>query len=215
MVISCWNKDNADPSGYRHFESGIYKPAAKIGNVGGFPAQLESGVALDFGEAIVDSSGFYTETAIITLNLGEVNKNPASYFNLCLGSIGTRFKAFNIKLWLASSGAFAGYSPTFYFLPSKTWDKGRRITSSTPGVQVVPLSAPVSQNIFSKNNNIYISGCYKDLEFTHYVYIVGKFPPGSYSLGEYGGLGSGNFTFKASYDYTDIDANTIGVDVID
>jgi hypothetical protein len=120
-----------------------------------------------------------------------------------------------MKIWLASSGAFAGYNPTFYFLTAKTWDKARRITSATPGVQVVPLSMPSSQNILSKNNNIYISGCYKDLEFTHYVYIVGKFPAGTYTLGEYGGLGSGNFTFKVSYDWTDIEANTIGADVVD
>lgn len=215
--VLSWDRDYVDPSGYRHRESGIYKPDAKIGNMGGFPAQHESGVALSFGEVQPVTAGFYTETAIITLNLGEINGNPASYFNLAQDNVGANLKIFNLKFWLASSGAFSskGYKPTFYYLPAKTWDRGRQIRSTTPGVAVVPLSMPASQNIFSKNNNIYISGCYKDLEFSHYIYIVGKFPAGTYELGEYGGLGSGNFIFKLSYDWTDKDATTLVGDTVD
>lgn len=224
-----WNISRPDPSGLRHWESGVYKPAAKgfpgerklpDGLRGGFTAQLESGAAINFGEILVDNSGFLTNTVALTFNLGEVNGHPDSFFDIMnsSGSVGTNFKAFGLRFWLNNFSAFdrnPSGIPIFYFLTSADWQRDLSLTPTTQGIQIVPSSLPSSQNLFSKDDNVFVSGAYLEQEFSHYLYIVGSFPSGvDYGLGTYGGLGSGIFTFRFSYDWSGIDANVRSTDII-
>ncbi len=210
--VIIWNTGRPDPSGWRQWESGVYRPSAKIGWAGGFQAQKESGVVIDFGDIYADDAGFYTNTACLTFNLGEVNNNKNSFFNIP-NTIGTGFKAYNMRFWIENSGAFNGYSPKFYFKTYRTWQGNFNLRSTTPGVQEVPHSLPSSYNIQAKANTIFVSGTYLEVEFSHFIYVVGKFPAGSYTLGKYGGLGIGNFKFRMTYDYTDIGARVYPADV--
>ena len=217
--IEQWDKSQLDPSGLRHWESGNYKADAKIGLVGGFPAQLESGRALDFGLIDVIDTGFLTDTVIFTFNMGEVNNHVDSFFDqmVAASSVGTNFKTFNHKFWVGNVTAFTSSgvpTPIFHMRTSAQWIQGLNIFPNGSGVQIVPSAIPISGNIFAKqNNDVFISGAYKDLEFTHFVYLRGEFPSGVFPLGTYGGLGKGDFTFKFSYDWTDINANVLASDL--
>lgn len=211
-----WNIDQVSPSGWRHHESGQYKPGAKTGLVGGFTAQKESGIAIDFGQINIAESGFYTDTVALTFNLGEVNSNSDSFFNQMVAnsSVATNFKAFNMRIWVGSLSAFSGQpQPTFYFRNSADWRRGYHLFPSDSGVSVLPSSMPTSQNVLSKgDNDVFVSGNFLEKQFSHFIYIRALFPSGTigqgkdYALGTYGGLGQGDFTLKFSYDYTNIDS---------
>lgn len=217
--IQQWDRDQKNPATLRHWESGNYKPDAKIGLVGGFTAQLESGRALDFGESVPESGGFLTEMAVITFNMGEVNSHPDSFFDqmVAASSVATNFKAYNMKLWVGDLTAFTSVSglpaPTFFYRTSPTWIRGLSFNPGDANVFVLPSAMPASGNIFNEGTDVFISGAYKDAEFTDFVYLRGQFPSGSFPLGTYGGLGLGTFTFKFSYDYTNIDANVLRSDL--
>ena len=210
--VIVWDLGKPNPSGWRQWESGVYKPSAKLGWAGGFQAQKESGVVVNFGEVYANDNGFYTDTVCLTFNLGEVNNNPASFFNIP-NTIGTNFRAYNFKFWIANSGAFTGYSPKFYYKSYRTWQNNLALRSTTPGAAIVPNSLPAAQNIWTKNGLVYVSGSYLEKEFTHFIYVVGKFPAGSYTLGTYGGLGTGDFRMRLTYDWTALGANVYSTDV--
>lgn len=230
--IEQWDLTKPDPSGFRHWESGQYKPSAKgifdlpidgskppDALVGGFQAQKESGTALDFGQTTIEDTGFITNTIAITFNLGEVNFNTASYFNIMVSddTVGTEFKAANLRFWIDSQAAFSGYNPRFYFLTSNAWSGSFVMTSGTPGAIPLPSSMPGTQNVFvDHNSDVFVSGSYRETELTHFMYVMAEFPnePDGYVLGTYGGLGSGTFTFKFSYDWTGIDANVRLTDLL-
>lgn len=213
-----WNRNQVNPSGYRHWESGLYRPSAKIGFVGGFQAQMESGRALDFGEATANSSGFLTETVVFTFNLGEVNLHVDSFFNkmVAASSVATRFKAYNMKFWVGDLSTFGSGlpSPVFHMRKSAEWIQGLQVVPNAMGVEIVPSALPVSGNIMAKSlSTVFVSGAYLDPEFSHFVYLRGEFKPASYPLGSYGGLGQQDFTFNFSYDYTDIKAHVLESDL--
>ncbi len=212
--VENWIRDKHSPSGYRHFESGFYKPAAKIGLCGGFVAQNEVGDVIDFGSVYVANSGFYTNTAVLTLNMGEVNKHSDSFFNAASG-IGTNFKLFNIRFWFSNNFEVAIYNPVFYYRQSASWLKGFNLRPNSPGAQIVPSSMPNTQNLFIKGNQIFMSGVYKDKEFSNFLYLVGKFPSGAipFALGTYGGPMVGSFTFRFSADWTNIQARVLPGDI--
>lgn len=209
-----WNIHGPDPSGYRHVESGIYKPYAKTGWCGGFTAQHASGSALDFGEIYSsDTEGFYTDTICLTFNLGEVNSHADSHFVSASG-IGTDYKAFNLRIWFYNNSSISGFSPTFYYLNSESWRRHLAMTSGTAGVSSVPTSQPSNRNITTRSaNDVFVSGAYLRNEFSDYVYLVGHFPTGAHKLGTFGGLGQGDFTFKVSYDWTALTTNLLATDI--
>jgi len=222
--IEQWSRNSIDPTGYRHHESGEYKTDAKrlVALCGGFTAQKESGVAINLGQIIIpdNSSGFMSETAVLTFNLGEVNSHPSSFFNQMIdaSSVGTNFKAFNMRFWEGNLIAFSGLpQPTFYFRNSATWRRGYILdpidASGNPnsGIFVLPSSMPdCSPNVFSKSpDSVFVSGNFLENEFSHFLYVRGVFPSGNYPLGTYGGLGLKTFTFKFSYDWTERTANVL------
>ena len=234
--IEQWNPLRIDPSGFKQWESGVFKAAAKgtagdrlaaDGNRGGFTAQKESGVPIDFGENIANDNGFYSNTAVVTFNLGEVNRNPDSFFDQMLeasgvqecDNVGTNFKAFNMRFWVNNLDAFrtanASGIPIMYYLTSADWRRNLTLRETTPGAQVMPSSLPPDQNWFVGDTDIFSSGAYRDSEFSHFLYMVAKFPPANYRLGTYGGSAEKNFTFRFTYDWTDIDANVRPTDSID
>jgi len=217
--IQQWDRDANDPFGFRQWESGNYRPDAKIGLVGGFDSQFESGNVLNFGEVIADDSGFLTDTVVFTFNFGEVNGHPDSFFDqmVAASSIGTNFKAFNMRLWTGNVNAFTSVSvplPTFHFLQSSGWKQGFNVTPGGANTSVVPTSIPPSGNIFANNTGVFISGVYKDVSFSNFIYMRGEFPAGSFTLGTYGGLGEDSFTFNFSYDWTDINASVLVSDLL-
>lgn len=215
VQIIQWNINRPDPSGYRTPESGVYKAVAKTGWVGGFTAQHESGVALDLGSIYADAAAtasFYTDTACITANMGEVNHNPSSFFNLASG-IDTIYKIFNMRIWLANYDAVSGYNPSFYYITHRTWHQGLHLTSGTAGILSMPLSLPSGQSIYRNATGVFLSGCFRDSQFSDYIYIVGRFPSGVYALGTYGGLGEGTLRFRFSYDWTKAVANVLSTDI--
>jgi hypothetical protein len=209
--VEQWDKVRLDPSGYRHHESGQYKADSKVlpTLVGGFTAQKESGVPLDFGSIYIEESGFRTNTAVFTFNQGEVNSHPNSYFNemVAASSVG-EFKAFNMRLWQGNLDAFSGLpQPTLYYRNASQWIQNYDLQPSDSGVLILPSSMPLTQNIFSKHpDDFAVSGNFREAEFTHFIYMKGFFPSGSYQLGTYGGLGLDTFTINFSYDYTDLEA---------
>jgi len=208
-----FNIDGMESSGIKHVESGVYKPYAKTGLCGGFEAQHASGVSLDFGETIPSTNGFYSKTICFTFNQGEVNSHPDSYFATASG-IGQDFKVFNVKCWSSNLSAFGTNRPTWYYLPSKAWRRSFSLSSGTAGVQILPSVMPTLYNIPTLSPNaVFISGCYRDSEFSRFVYIVGLFPSGQYELGTYGGQSVGDFKFRLSYDWTGIKANVLDTDI--
>jgi len=216
--IEHWDRGAINPSGFRHHESGQYRSDAKkqIALCGGFKAQKESGVAIDFGEVILPNGSFMTDTIPITFNLGEVNSHKDSFFNKMVNdkSIGQDFKAFNMRFWLGSLSAFSGMpQPTFYFRNSAEWKRGYSLGILDPGVAILPTGMP-NNNVFSKApSTVFISGNFIEKEFSHFIYVRGVFPSGTYPLGTYGGLGKKTFTFKFSYDWTKKDANVLNTDL--
>ncbi len=217
--IQQWDRDANDPFGFRQWESGNYKPNAKIGLVGGFDAQFESGTVLNFGESTTNDSGFLTDTVVFTFNFGEVNSHPDSFFDqmVAASSVGTNFKAFNIRLWRGSVSAFTSASvptPVFHFLQSSGWKRGFSVTPGGADTSVVPTSIPPSGNIFANQTGVFISGVYQDVSFSNFIYMRGKFPAGAFTLGTYGGLGESTFTFNFSYDWTDINAAVLVSDLL-
>ncbi len=212
--IEQWDKDANDPFGFRHWESGNYKPDAKIGLVGGFDAQFESGIVLNFGQTEISDVGFFTDTIVFTFNLGEVNSHPDSFFDqmIVASSVGTNFKAFNMKFWVGDLTAFTATGiaiPIFHMRQSSGWLKGFNVTPAGPSVEIVPSSLPSSGNVFSKMSSVFISGVYQDIELSNFIYLRGQFASGVTPLGTYGGLGDKTFTFNFSYDWTNIDANVL------
>ena len=209
-----WNPSMPSPSGIRHWESGLYKPTAKIGFRGGFNAQGETGDIINFGEIYIADSGFYTDTIVLTMNMGEVNKHPDSFFDSAVG-IATNFKQFNLRFWLHNIDSIAQYNPIFYYLQSAEWRRRFVLRPSFPGTLVVPSSMSDTQILFVRNDEIFMSGAYKDKEFSNFLYIVGLFPSGinPFVLGTYGGESMNNFVWRFSYDYTAINANVLPGDL--
>jgi hypothetical protein len=214
-----WRPANVDPSGLRHWESGNYRADAKVGFVGGFDAQFESGMALDFGSVNAEDAGFLTDTIALTFNMGEVNTHVDSFFDqmVAVSSVGTNFKAFNMKFWVGDLTAFSATgvpTPIFHMAKSADWIRNKHVAPNGPGVEIVPSSLPASGNVLARSpSTVFVSGVYKDLEFSHFIYLAGEFPSGAFPLGTYGGLGQQDFTFKFSYDYTDIFANVKASDL--
>jgi hypothetical protein len=180
---------------------------------------MESGRALDFGQVNTDDAGFLSDTVVITFNLGEVNSNIDSFFNemVSASSVATNFKAFNMKFWQGNLSAFVDVSgipkPTFHYFTSPTWSRGLQIIPGDSNVFILPSSLPTSGNIFN-NTNVFISGAYKNAEFSDFIYLRGQFPSGNYTLGTYGGLGVRTFTFRLTYDYSNINANILETDLL-
>ncbi len=217
--IQQWDRDANDPFGFRQWESGNYKPNAKIGLVGGFDAQLESGNVLNFGEVTTNDNGFLTDTVVFTFNFGEVNAHPDSFFDqmVAASSVGTNFKAFNMRLWRGSVSAFTSTgapTPVFHFLQSSGWKRGFTVTPGGADTSIVPTAIPPSGNIFANQTGVFVSGVYQDVSFSNFIYMRGKFPAGAFTLGTYGGLGESTFTFNFSYDWTDINAAVLVSDLL-
>lgn len=234
--IMQWNIASPNPSGFRHAESGAIRRTAQFGNRGGFTAQKESGIPINFGNIIVESGlAFQTNTTALTFNFGQVNSNPLSRFNNMFnngsGTVGTDLVGFNFRIWIGNLTAFdiAAVSgetlfstrPIFHFHESAEWRRNYQLSleiSGVPvsGVFIVPSSMPNSPNISSRGNDISISGSFVDREFTNFIYVRGFFPElplgQNYRLGTYGGLGEETFRIKFSYDYTALDANIINPD---
>lgn len=230
-----WNIASPNPSGFRHVESGAIKRTANANHRGGFTAQKESGVAINFGNILAhDTSSFETDTICLTFNLGQVNENPRSRFNflynLGSGTFSTSLTAFNFRFWVGELTAFdsvaksgsvtiSGIRPSFYYHESADWRRRYNLSlldsSGVPvsGVYVLPSSMPSFPNIYSRANDVSISGSFKDREFTNFIYVKGFFPAlpsgQKYKLGTYGGLGLKTFRLKFSYDYTALNANII------
>lgn len=223
--VEQWDETKPSPVSFRHWESGNYKPSAKgfetgepDGLAGGFDAQQESGRAIDFGGTFISDSGFVTPTVALTFNLGEINSHPDSFFDIMFseGSVDPDFKAFNMRFWLDSKTTFTdkGYAPEFFFLQQSGWSRDLVLTSGTAGALPVPSSLPSAQNIFVAGNGVFSSGSYIEDQVSNFIYVAAHFPnnPSGYELGTYGGLGSGNFKFKLSYEWTDLDASVRSTD---
>jgi len=159
-----WNIGAPNPSGLRHVESGAIKRTGHLSNRGGFTAQQESGIEIDFGDTFInDGSGFATDTVNLTFNFGEVNANILSrfdrLFNQGSGEVGTDFTAFNFRYWVGNLSAFnvvsvsgdppgvtiSGVKPSFFFRESAEWRQNFKLelTEISGGVSGAPL-IPVS-----------------------------------------------------------------------
>ncbi len=156
-----WNIAAPNPSGLRHVESGAIKRVAHVSNRGGFTAQKESGIEIDFGDVFVnDGSGFATDTAALTLNFGEINSNVLSrfdgMFNSGSGNTTTNLVGFNFRYWVGNLSAFdimsvsgnpglpaGAVSPAFFFRESAEWRTGFKLelTEISGGISGAPLIA--------------------------------------------------------------------------
>lgn len=207
-----WRIDRPDPSGYRHRESGVYKPSSKVRLVGGMDIQAITLNTLDFGNVSYTSSGWmHTDTLAITLNQGEVNSNTSSYFYNMSG-VNQDYKLFNMKFWMPYQTAFSGFdSTTFYYKTTRGWLRGDALTRDSAGITVVPSSLPSSPNIYAGNDVLFVSGVHKDVGYSHYLYLFGAFS-GSAPLGTYGTPASDDFLFRITYDWTNKEAAVLDTD---
>lgn len=236
-----WNIAGPDPSGFRHVESGGIKRFANENNRGGFTAQQESGSVINFGSLTPASgSGFWTDTVALTFNFGLINENSLSRFDKLWdngsGTAAKQLTGFNFRFWVGTLSAFdtvsksgndiiSGVRPTFYYRESAQWRRRYTLelndSSGNPvsGVLILPSSMPTTPNINSRENDISISGSFKDREFTNFIYTRAFFPQlpfgHVYKLGTYGGLGENTFRLKFSYDYTALDAHIINPQDLD
>ena len=143
-----WNIASPNPSGLRHVESGAIKRTANVNNRGGFTAQKESGVAIDFGNKFVeDGDSFESDTACLTLNFGQVNENVLSHFdqmyNNGSGEAAKSLTGFNFRFWVGQLSAFdvlavsggspiSGTKPSMFFRESAEWRQGYVLTRTEP-----------------------------------------------------------------------------------
>ncbi len=201
-----------DPEPFRHIESGVFKPSAKNPTSaqdlsanflrGGFRAQSQSGIPIDFGEVIPTSgSSFLTKTVALSLNMGEINLDPRSFFSTLHASsgVGDNFRAYNFRFFANNLNVFNQNTslPTFYYQMSSGWIPNYSVNTAT--ACVVPSGLPDVQNVLVKGTEIAISGSHNNADFTNYIYLAAEFPNDTYRLGTYGVSG---FQFKFSYDYT-------------
>lgn len=143
-----WNIASPNPSGLRHVESGAIKRTAHGNHRGGFTAQKESGVAINFGsKSVSDGDAFSTDTVCLTLNFGQINENPLSRFeqmwNNGSGEAAKRLLGFNFRFWVGSLDAFStvalsgstpisGTKPNFFFRESAQWRRSYSLERTEP-----------------------------------------------------------------------------------
>lgn len=208
-----WRVDRPDPHRYKHKESGVYKPSAKVSLVGGFSNQSITLNTLDFGNTNLTTSGYFdSDTIALTMNMGEVNSNVNSYFYNMSG-IMENVKLFNVRFWMSNKTAFSGLDVAdFYYTTSQDWTRGTKLTRDTAGIALVPSSIPSTPNVYAGDNNIFVSGIYNKTGYTYYIYLFGSFSGINATLGTYGNASSGNFRFRISYDWSTDSANILNTD---
>jgi hypothetical protein len=102
-------------------------------------------------------------------------------------------------------------TPVLYALQSQPWRQRFDLDLSGSGFFQLPDQMPTQPNILSRTSIPWLSGAYKEREFSNFIYMKAAWPDlpsgTTYELGTYGSLGQGDFTIKFSYDYTSLDAN--------
>lgn len=196
-AITAWDWDltKNDPSGYKHIESpsSPYFPEAKQNLIGGFDAQGESGVALDFGRFAVEPTGDQTSSVkAITLQMADAS---GIYFDNASG-VRRGLGITNAKLWLADETDIttSGVDINLWYQTSGTWLKNHTMTSGSVGVLPFPTSEATAINLGNVSSSIANSSS------SDYVYLIATLPSGTYSKGQLGGLGN-NWNLRVSYTF--------------
>ncbi len=196
-VVYSWDTSKLDPSGYRHVESGAYRPAAKSDLIGGFNKQAESGVALNLATLtdLNPSSTVVGDTKALTVSLGA--PSGQNFDNATAGDIVDGLRVYNIKMWMndTSDVSASGINPTVYYRTDSAWTKDIALTSASSGVQAFPISEASGISLGSVESTL------EDSEITSYVYLFVELPSGAYNQGVVGGLGGG-YEIRVSYDFT-------------
>jgi len=197
VLVWSWDTSKVDPSGYRHIDSGVYKPGAKSDLIGGFDSNQSSGVALNVltQTDLTPSATVVGGTKALTVSLGLPADSHFSSANA--GAVGSSLRIYNIKMWLndKSDLTASGVTPTLYYRSDSSWTKGIALTSASSGVAAFPETegSGISLGVVNSGN--------ADLEITNYVYTFLELPSGTYEQGVLGGLGGG-YEIRVSYDFT-------------
>lgn len=191
-----WDTTKVDPTGYRHIESGLYKPAAKTQVIGGFSAQNEaSGVLSLLSQADLSPSSDVTGgTKCVTVSVSDPN---GLYFDTATESIAEDRGIYNAMMWMNDTSALSasGISPTVHYRKQSTWEKDIALASGTSGV------APFPTNLGSAISLGDINSRMTDSEISNYVYMFVELPSGTYGPGTVGGS-SGGFSVRVTYDFS-------------
>lgn len=188
-----WDISKNDPSGYRTIESksSPYYPSAKKNMIGGFDAQNESGVSINFGEIPEDlSSDFTSDVQCMTI---QTSNASGIYFDQAT-SISSNIPISDTKVWLADQTDIttSGIDLKIWYKEDANWLKNTTMTSGSSGVSLFPTSEASAINLGDIGSGV------SEFNISNYIYMIATLPSGAYNRGGLGGLGS-NWNFKVSY----------------
>ena len=188
-----WDISKNDPSGYRTIESksSPYYPSAKKNMIGGFDAQNESGVSINFGEIPENlSSDFTSDVKCMTI---QTSNASGIYFDQAT-SISSNIPISNTKVWLADQTDIitSGIDLKIWYKEDANWLKNTTMTSGSSGVSLFPTSEASAINLGDIGSGV------SESNISNYIYMIATLPSGAYNRGGLGGLGS-NWNFKVSY----------------
>jgi hypothetical protein len=197
-AATIWEYDTTkvDPTGYRHVESGIYKPAAKKGVIGGFVAQNETtgNLSLISQTDLSPASTVTGPTKCVVVNISDPN---GLYFDAATETISSDRGIYNVKMWLNDQSAVSasGVSATVYYKKQSQWDKDISLTSGSAGVAAFPTTEGTAIELGDINARL------TDSEVSDYVYMFVEMPAGTYGPGTIGG-DAGGYSVRVTYDFS-------------
>jgi hypothetical protein len=160
---------------------------------------IEPSGFLNFGSGlnVVESGGFVSRTAAFIF---------MPRFDEASG-ISSNISVFNMKLWLETYTAFSGLAeePYVQMLPSGVWRRNLILESGAYGAYEVPHTLPDDPNVMRIDGAPWMSGVGQERSQIIYSSLI--FPSGEYQVGRYGGLGTGTFRWRFTYDWTARDAH--------
>ena len=201
VAVHSWDTSKSDPSGYRHIESGPYKPAAKGDLIGGFSKQNGSNTPLTVFSSQDLSLGSTTNGGTKAVNVSLAAPSGAAFSSATAGDIVDGLNIYNVTMWLNDqSGASAsGISPSLYYKKSSSWLGNVALTPASGGVS----GFPTAQGSGIALGDI-TTGSNSDQSSTDYVYLFVELPSGSYSPGVVGGTDN-DYSIRISYDFGEQD----------
>lgn len=201
VAVHSWDTSKNDPYGYRHIESGPYKPAAKGDLVGGFSKQNGSNTPLTVFSSENLDLGSTTNGGTKAVNVSLALPSGAGFSSASAGDIVDGLNIYNVTMWLNDqSGASAsGISPSLYYKKSSSWLGDVALTPASGGVSGFPttqVSGIALGDITTGSNS--------DQSSTDYVYLFVELPSGSYGPGVVGGPDN-DYSIRISYDFGEQD----------
>lgn len=163
------------PSGYRNVPSGVVSFVKELSASGGIPMQFE--------DTVIDFDSLQAEYSARAQCFSFVN-NSSSY------------TVSNMRFWMPASGALD--NAHMEYSASGTWHYNATLPSGY-GLEI-PVSLPDNQNIKNQDDTtLYMRGV-SDEQTSQFIYL-GLTVPSGHTWGRYGSGGTGDLTFRVTFDW--------------